>query len=85
MKLYLAYGSNLNKQQMRLRCPDAVPVTTAAVQDYQLVFRRGVLNAMRSTSMFTRAFQPSTTRKRGPSWHQSMGKPMKAFPAWCTS
>ena len=43
MKYYLAYGSNLNKQQMRLRCPDAVPVTTAAVQDYQLVFRRGVL------------------------------------------
>lgn len=43
MKYYMAYGSNLNKQQMRLRCPDAVPVTTAAVQDYQLVFRRGVL------------------------------------------
>ena len=26
MKLYLAYGSNLNKEQMAYRCPDAVPV-----------------------------------------------------------
>jgi len=24
-RLYVAYGSNLNKLQMRQRCPDAVP------------------------------------------------------------
>ena len=27
MKYYLAYGSNLNKEQMQKRCPGAVPVT----------------------------------------------------------
>ena len=28
MKLYVAYGSNLNKEQMSHRCPDAKPVYT---------------------------------------------------------
>ena len=39
MKYYLAYGSNLNKRQMKHRCPDAVPVGTVTVKDYELVFR----------------------------------------------
>lgn len=39
MKYYLAYGSNLNKRQMAFRCPDAVPVGTVTVNDYELVFR----------------------------------------------
>ena len=39
MKYYLAYGSNLNKRQMKYRCPDAVPVGTVTVKDYELVFR----------------------------------------------
>lgn len=43
MKYYLAYGSNLNKGQMKYRCPDAVPVDTALLLNYHLVFRRGYL------------------------------------------
>ena len=39
MKYYLAYGSNLNKRQMKHRCPDAVPVGSCVVDDYELVFR----------------------------------------------
>ena len=39
MKYYLAYGSNLNKRQMDLRCPDAVPVCAVTIKDYELIFR----------------------------------------------
>lgn len=38
-KYYLAYGSNLNVQQMKHRCPDAKPVGTAWIKDYQLLFK----------------------------------------------
>ena len=43
MKLYLAYGSNLNVNQMLRRCPDAVMIGASAIENYKLVFRRGVL------------------------------------------
>ena len=39
MKYYIAYGSNLNKAQMSIRCPEAKPVTTTTINDYQLLFR----------------------------------------------
>lgn len=39
MKYYLAYGSNLNKRQMKWRCPDAEPIGTVMLPDYELVFR----------------------------------------------
>lgn len=42
-KLYLAYGSNLNKEQMMYRCPDAMPVSACLLLNYALVFRRGYL------------------------------------------
>jgi len=38
-KLYLAYGSNLSLGQMAARCPDAVPVGTAELPDYRLLFK----------------------------------------------
>ena len=38
-KYYLAYGSNLNVQQMKHRCPDAKPIGTAWIKDYQLLFK----------------------------------------------
>ena len=44
MKYYLAYGSNLNINQMLRRCPDAVKIGASVIEDYKLVFRRGILN-----------------------------------------
>ena len=38
-RLYVAYGSNLNVQQMRLRCPTAKLVGTGVVEDYELQFK----------------------------------------------
>ena len=38
-KLYVAYGSNLNIDQMKRRCPDAEIVTTSFINNYQLTFR----------------------------------------------
>lgn len=39
MKLYVAYGSNLNKQQMRHRCPGAKPVYTGYLNNWELIYR----------------------------------------------
>ena len=38
-KYYLAYGSNLNVEQMRYRCPDARVLGTAWIYDYRLLFK----------------------------------------------
>lgn len=38
-KLYLAYGSNMNKAQMARRCPKARPLRAIVVDDARLVFR----------------------------------------------
>ena len=38
-KYYIAYGSNLNMDQMAMRCPDAVKVGTAILEGYKLTFR----------------------------------------------
>ena len=38
-KYYIAYGSNLNVEQMRYRCPDARIVGTSVIPDYQLLFK----------------------------------------------
>ena len=38
-KYYLAYGSNLNVEQMLRRCPDAVQIGSAVVTGYVLLFR----------------------------------------------
>ena len=43
MKYYLAYGSNLNVDQMKYRCPDAKPVAGTSIPNYRLLFRRGFL------------------------------------------
>lgn len=38
MKLYFAYGANLNLEGMRFRCPAARPVSAFLLQDWQLTF-----------------------------------------------
>lgn len=39
MTIYFAYGSNMNKRQMRVRCPNAKPIGAFYLDDAQLVFR----------------------------------------------
>lgn len=36
---YIAYGSNLSVEQMAIRCPNARPVGTATLKDWQLLFK----------------------------------------------
>ena len=38
-RYYLAYGSNLNVRQMRMRCPTARMIGTATIEDYRLMFK----------------------------------------------
>lgn len=44
--LYLAYGSNLNLEQMLARCPTAKIAGAATLEDYRLLFRGGHSNAV---------------------------------------
>lgn len=39
-RLYFAYGSNLNVDQMRMRCPDSRPVTACKLPGWSLEFAR---------------------------------------------
>ncbi len=39
MKVYGAYGSNLNLKQMRERCPGAKPIGMVWLEDWRLCFR----------------------------------------------
>lgn len=38
-RYYLAYGSNLNIEEMKKRCPFAKPVGASAIKDYRLVYK----------------------------------------------
>ena len=39
LRLYVAYGSNLNRRQMEYRCPDARVIGTAELQGWRLMFK----------------------------------------------
>ena len=39
MKYYLAYGSNLNKEQMQWRCPGAKVVGVSVIKNWRLAFK----------------------------------------------
>ena len=39
-RYYIAYGSNLSIEQMKIRTPDAVIVGTGMLKDWRLLFRR---------------------------------------------
>ena len=38
-KYYIAYGSNLNLPQMRVRCPNARVIGTSVIDGYRLLFK----------------------------------------------
>jgi hypothetical protein len=38
-RYYIAYGSNLNVEQMRMRCPHATVLGTATLKGWQLLFK----------------------------------------------
>lgn len=38
-RYYIAYGSNLNANQMRVRCPHATILGTAELKDWELLFK----------------------------------------------
>ena len=38
-RYYLAYGSNLNVRQMKMRCPNSRIIGTATIKDYRLMFK----------------------------------------------
>lgn len=38
-KYYIAYGSNLDVDQMLRRCPEAIQIGASTIEDYELVFR----------------------------------------------
>jgi len=45
-KIYLSYGSNLNLEQMKRRCPYAVPLGVTKLSGYSLLFRGGTNSAV---------------------------------------
>lgn len=45
-KIYAAYGSNLNIEQMAVRCPDANLFGKAMLHGYEMVFRGGARHAV---------------------------------------
>lgn len=56
-KIYLAYGSNLNIEQMKYRCPDAKKIGFSFIENYKLNFRgtrrgSGFANIERSKGSF---------------------------------
>ena len=44
-KLYVAYGSNLNKEQMKHRCPNAKFMGTGVIENYELQFKGSLYGA----------------------------------------
>ena len=46
--IYIAYGSNMNIEQMKRRCPKATPIGKGILKDYKLVFK-GVADVIKST------------------------------------
>lgn len=48
MKYYVAYGSNLNKEQMKYRCPGARPVYTGFLNNWELIYRGSLTGAYAS-------------------------------------
>lgn len=44
-RYYIAYGSNLNLRQMKMRCPTAKVMGTAVIKNYELLFKGSLTGA----------------------------------------
>lgn len=44
-RYYIAYGSNLNIRQMRMRCPSARIIGTSEIDDHELLFKGSLTGA----------------------------------------
>ena len=49
-QLYIAYGSNINLEQMKYRCPHSKVVGISEIKDYELEFRRVLFRSYISSS-----------------------------------
>ncbi|MGG5460491.1 gamma-glutamylcyclotransferase family protein [Clostridium sp. B9] len=38
--VYFAYGSNLSLKQMKIRCPEAIPMVRVRLKNYKLVYNK---------------------------------------------
>lgn len=45
MRYYIAYGSNLNREQMGIRCPSATAVGTGFLKGFRLMYRGSLTGA----------------------------------------
>jgi len=57
-RLYIAYGSNLNFEQMAQRCPTAHVVGTSVMKDWRLLFRGELRGAVATVERFRGSFVP---------------------------
>lgn len=57
-RYYIAYGSNLNLEQMAHRCPTAKVVGSAKLQGYELLFRGGYGGAVATVEKKKGSFVP---------------------------
>jgi hypothetical protein len=57
-RLYIAYGSNLNLEQMSQRCPTAQAVGTSVMKNWRLLFRGGLRSAVATVERFRGSFVP---------------------------
>lgn len=63
-KYYIAYGSNLDVDQMLHRCPDALTIGRSTIDGYKLVFRGTAARALPTLSLAT---EPASPLVSGPS------------------
>ena len=57
-KFYLAYGSNLNLEQMSHRCPYAIPLGPSVLPGYRLLFRGSMENSVATIEPFESGIVP---------------------------
>ncbi|MCD8098037.1 MAG: gamma-glutamylcyclotransferase [Lachnospiraceae bacterium] len=60
---YLAYGSNLCRERMETRCPNAVAVGTTKIQGFRLLFKRSCSGFYATIEQDANCFVPAAVYK----------------------